>query len=220
MPRIDIKELTVTYLLKDKSTIKAIDNLSFSFPSNKTSIIMGENGCGKSTLLKAICCFFRFDGHIFIDGVDVESQPIKNFNLAYVDQDFNLYPQFDVFDNIAFPLKKIKLSADEIDKRVNQIAKELEINNCLSRKPKELSIGQQQRVAFARALVRKPNILLLDEVFSNLDEPTHEKTRTYLKEMIKAYNITCLYVTHNVNDALKMGDNIYTMTPSSIRKSK
>lgn len=220
MATIEIKNLTVTYKTKDKNGYKAIDDLSFKFPSNKISVLMGDNGCGKSTLLKAICCFFRFDGYIYINGIDVESKPLSSFKISYVDQDFLLYPQFDVFENISFPLKKQKLSYSEIEKRVNETAEQLGLSLLLSRKPRELSIGQQQRVALARAVVKNPDILLLDEVFSNLDVPNQEKTREYLKKIIKKYSMTCIYVTHSMEDAIKMSTDIYRMTPSAIRKNK
>ena len=220
MAEIEIKNLTVTYLTKDKQAITAIDDLSFIFPSGETSILMGENGCGKSTLLKAICCFFKFDGYIYVNGVDVESKPLSTFNISYVDQDFSLYPHFDVFENIAYPLKNLKISYNEIQKRVESIAENLNLSLLLSRKPKELSIGQQQRVALARALVKKPDILLMDEVFSNQDIPNQDKTREYLKNLIKMYNMTCIYITHSSDDALKMGGKIYTMTPEKIKLKK
>ena len=162
MPDIKVKNLTVTYIDKKKNETVAVRGLSARFDAGTLNVVMGFSGCGKTTLLKAIAGFFAFDGYIYFDGRDADTIPTRKRNLAYVSQDYVLYPSLTVFDNIAFPLKTARLKRDEVTERVKAIAETFGLTDCLTRLPKHLSGGQQQRVAIARAMVKHPNLILIE----------------------------------------------------------
>ena len=183
---------------------------------------------GKSSILNAISGSIIYDGEIFINDKDIQTISIQKRNISYVNQDIVLYPHFTVYDNIAYPLRLLKLPREEIDIRVRELAIELEIDFLLTRKPKFLSIGQQQRVAIARAFAKRPDIILMDEPLSNLDKETSSEIRLYIMSLLKKYKTTCIYVSHNISDALSLADHIFLLnegklvgefTPSEFLKS-
>lgn len=228
MPDVKVKNVTVTYVDKHKNETVAVRGLSCRFESGTLSVVMGFSGCGKTTLLKAIGGFFDFDGYIYFDGKDADTIPTRKRNLAYVSQDYVLYPSLTVFDNIAFPLKTARVRADEVTERVKDIAGALGLTDCLTRLPRHLSGGQQQRVALARAMVKRPALLLMDEPLSNVDAGSREALRHYIREAQKEEGTTVIYVTHDYREALELADRIYIMdegalvlsgTPDEIRAS-
>ena len=133
-----------------------------------------------------------------------------------INQNIVLYPHFTVYDNIAYPLRLLKLPREDIDIRVRELANELDIAFLLTRKPKYLSIGQQQRVAIARAFAKKPDILLMDEPLSNLDKELSNEIRLYIKELMQTYKTTCIYVSHNISDALSLADHIFLINEGKL----
>ena len=163
MSNIKIENLSVTFENKKKSKVVALDNLSLDIKDNSLNVILGYSGSGKTTLLRAIAGLIDYDGKIYFDGVDALSLTVQERNVSMVTQNYVLYRSMTIFENIAFPLKIAGASKDEIIKRVNDVAIKLDIEHCLSRKPKHLSGGQQQRACLARALVKKPNIYIFDE---------------------------------------------------------
>jgi len=227
MPKIEIKDLTVEYKSR-AGAIRVLDNLDVTFQNGKFSSILGYTGSGKTTLLRTIIGLLPYEGSIFIDGVDQNDTLIKDKNIAYVSQECALYHHLSVFDNIAFPLKLIKASREEIIQRVNEVADTLGIRFLLSRKPRVLSGGQQQKVALAKALIKRPNICILDEPFSNLDEKTRTEFKKLIKNVMSDQKITVLYVTHDFEEALAISDEIFIIddkkieihgSPSEINKS-
>ena len=188
--------------------IKVLENINTSFADQSFNVILGPSGCGKTTLLKAIMGVIEYEGEISFNDVPSGNLTIAEKNVSYVSQDIVLYPFMTIFDNIAFPLKAVKASRDEILERVYNIAEKLELTDCLSRKPRHLSIGQQQRVALARALVKRPSICLFDEPFSNLDSITRSESRRFLKNLLKEIGVTVIYVTHDLEEALSIADKI------------
>lgn len=215
MPEIEISHLGVTYLHRKKETT-AIRDLSLRIPNEKISVILGASGSGKTTLLMAILNRFAFDGEIRSDGVDIETMELGQRNLAYVSQTFDLYPHFTIYDNLAFPLKTIGASHEEIDERVLEMADFLGLRVCLSRKPKDLSVGQQQRVSLGRALIKRPSLLLLDEPFSNLDVAFRQKMLHLLRDYQISSQITIVYVTHQIKDALWVGDHFIVLEQGTL----
>lgn len=212
MANIKVENLTVKFqLAKNKSIITALDKFSATFENGKISVILGKSGSGKSTLLKSIIGSVLINGNIYINGVDSEKMSIQEKNMSYVSQEFGLYPQMSVYDNIAFPLTMIKAPVDEIETRVKEIAATLGIERFLSRKPKELSIGQRQKVAFARAFIKKSDIYLFDEPFSNLDKPIADELRILLKDLIKSQDATVIIVTHESTDVFRLADRAYIL---------
>lgn len=209
MPKIELKDVVVSYFDRKGNETEVIHKLNTTFEDGTFNCVIGFSGCGKTTLLRAILDLEPYDGDILFDGV--EGRKIKKIdkNLAYIPQNLALYPTMSVFENIAFPLKILKTDRDEIVERVNEIAKRLGIQHILSRRPRQISIGQQQRVAIARALVKRPSVCLFDEPLSNLDPELRYETRRFLKELFEGQNITVIYVTHELEEALSLSDKIY-----------
>ena len=215
MATLEFKNVSVYYRNK-KDIITAVDDVSFSFHDKKINVLIGFSGCGKTSILNSISGYILFDGEIYLNGEDITNIAIQKRNISYVDQEIVLYPHLTVYDNIAYPLKLLKLPREQIDIRVRELANELDIAFLLTRKPKYLSIGQQQRVAIARAFAKKPDIILMDEPLSNLDKETSDEIRNYIRQLIKENDSTCIYVSHNIFDAVNLADYIYVMNEGKI----
>ena len=209
-------DLYVDYVVK-KESISALKGVSFHVKRGELLVILGPSGCGKTTLLKTIAGLLPIrKGSMELDGIDATTLAVKDRNLAYVSQSFTTYRFYTVYRNIATPLKAARVPLDEIDRRVHEAARKLDIEYLLSRKPSELSGGQQQKVAIAKALVKHPSIYLFDEPFSNF------KTKTALREEIKRIHhdddATMVFVTHDLNDALALADRVLVMEEGKIVK--
>lgn len=217
MPNIVLKDITATYInKKTKEETTALSNVSTSFASNSINVVIGPSGSGKTTLLKCVAGLLDYDGLISFDGVDARSIDISNRNISYVNQQYALYPHMTVFDNIAFPLKSIGASKDEIISSIKEISTTFNLRYLWGRKPKELSGGQQQRVALARAIVKHPLIYLFDEPLSNVSSNERIKEREFIKDVIKKYCSTSIYVTHSINEAFFLADCIYVLNEGKI----
>ena len=189
--------------------VKAVVDLNLEVGDGEFVALLGPSGCGKTTTLLMVAGIYKpTKGRILFDDKDVTDLPPKDRNVGMVFQSYALYPHMTVYDNIAFPLKLKKVPKDEIDKKVKEVAKLLRIDNLLHRKPAQLSGGQQQRVALGRALVKEPDVLLLDEPLSNLDAKLRVLMRAELKRLQKELGITAIYVTHDQGEALVMSDRI------------
>ena len=215
MSKITFKNFSIYYKQR-KDIVVAVDDVSFSFYDKKINVLIGFSGCGKTSILNAISGRILYDGELFFDDKNAVDFAVQKRNISYVSQDFVLYPHMTVYDNVAYPLKLLKLPREEIDLRVREICEEVDISYLLTRKPKYLSIGQQQRVAIARAFVKKPEIVLLDEPLSNLDKDTSQSIRLLIKELVKENHSTCIYVSHNITDAVALADFIFVMDKGKI----
>lgn len=215
MSKITFKNFSIYYKQR-KDIVIAVDDVSFSFYDKKINVLIGFSGCGKTSILNAISGRILYDGELFFDDKNAVDFAVQKRNISYVSQDFVLYPHMTVYDNVAYPLKLLKLPREEIDLRVREICEEVDISYLLTRKPKYLSIGQQQRVAIARAFVKKPEIVLLDEPLSNLDKDTSQSIRQLIKELVKENHSTCIYVSHNITDAVALADFIFVMDKGKI----
>lgn len=212
MPQIVLEDVTVVYKSKKSgAAVRALDGCSAVFQNGKFSVIAGFSGCGKTTLLKAVGGVRPYDGKIYFDGVDCEGLGAASKNIAYVAQDYSLYPHLTVFENIAFPLHIAGAKREEILKRVNSVAERLGLEDCLSRKPRHISGGQQQRVALARAAVKRPSVILLDEPLSNVEAPARADARVFLKKFLKEIGCTAVYVTHDLREAMAVADELFVM---------
>jgi len=175
-------------------------------------IILGPSGAGKTVLLEVIAGIIEPDaGRVYLNGMDVTDLPPEKRGLAYVPQNYALFPNMNVHDNIAFGLKVRKTPKPEIERRVGEIAEVLGIGHLLHRKPRTLSGGEQQRVALARALVVEPPLILLDEPFANLDVQTRAKLLTEMKRWKRELGFTALHVTHSFEEAISLGDRVGVM---------
>ncbi len=211
MPQVKLENINVSYTHKKNKNF-VLKDLSVTFENNKINVILGESGCGKTTLLHLICGTLNAEqGSIYFDDLDITDFSIRNRNIALVNQNITLYPHLNVFKNIAFPLMHTNASGDEIKQRVYDVSKLLHIEHLLTRKPKQISLGQAQRVCIAKAIVKRPYVFLFDEPFSNLDEPLRIELRTELKKCLIDLNATSIFVTHSIKEAMTMGDYIYVM---------
>lgn len=204
---------------KKYGDIVALDNISIEIEKGKLICLLGPSGCGKSTLLSLIAGLEETtSGNIFFNRENVNSIDTKERDIGMVFQNYALYPHMTVFNNIAFPLKMKKYKKPEYTEMVNNIAKVLQIENLLSKKPGKLSGGQQQRVAIARALVKKPRILLLDEPLSNLDAKLRVELRDQIREIQRLFKITTIFVTHDQEEALSISDKVILLNDGKIQQ--
>ncbi|MDG7019632.1 MAG: sugar ABC transporter ATP-binding protein, partial [Nitrososphaerota archaeon] len=191
---------------------KVIDNLNLSIGDREFLTLLGPSGCGKTTTLRCIAGLEEVDsGRIVVDDRVINGVPSKDRDIAMVFQNYALYPFMSVRDNISFPLRLHKLPKDKIEKKVDEVAELLHISTLLSRKPKQLSGGEQQRVALGRALVRDPKLFLMDEPFSNLDAKLRVETRSEIKRLQGELGITTIFVTHDQSEAMALADRIAVM---------
>lgn len=226
---IEISHLSVIYeKTRSNPSVIALDDLSMELETGKFNVIVGPSGCGKTTLLRAIAGLEKYKGDIIVDKIDYRNVDPSDRNIAFVYQNYNLYPHLTIFDNIAFPLKARGASKQEIIKIVDEVAEELDIKFLYTRKIKELSGGQQQRVALARAMVKRPDIYLFDEPLSNISSEFRDKERIMIKKTINKYQSTAIYVTHNIKEATALADLIFVLdngrlvfkgTPKEVLKS-
>ncbi|WP_030144426.1 ABC transporter ATP-binding protein [Glycomyces sp. NRRL B-16210] len=187
----------------------AVDKLNLEIQEGEFLVLVGPSGCGKSTSLRMLAGLEEIDeGSIFINETDVSNLPPKSRDIAMVFQNYALYPHMSVFDNMAFALKLRRMPKAEIKQRVEDAAKLLDLTDYLGRKPKALSGGQRQRVAMGRAIVREPQVFLMDEPLSNLDAKLRVQTRSQIASLQKRLGITTVYVTHDQVEALTMGHRI------------
>lgn len=190
----------------------AVDKLNLEIADGEFLVLVGPSGCGKSTSLRMLAGLEDVNaGRIFIGDRDVTDVQPKNRDIAMVFQNYALYPHMTVRDNMGFALKIAGVPKDEIRKRVDEAAKILDLEPYLERKPKALSGGQRQRVAMGRAIVRKPQVFLMDEPLSNLDAKLRVQTRTQIASLQRSLGVTTVYVTHDQTEALTMGDRIAVM---------
>ena len=216
MYKLKIEKLNAYYTNK-KTKTKVLDDFSLNLKQGELLVILGPSGCGKTTLLKCITGTLDYDeGYIEINGIDAQRLSIKDRNLAYVSQSFFTYGFMSVYNNIALPLKAQKVPIEEIEHRVLEISKKLEIDYLLSRRPKQLSGGQQQKVALARALIKNPDIYLFDEPLSNLDPLVKVELKKTIKKIKEEYNATMIFVTHDINDAIYLADRVIIMNDGKI----
>jgi multiple sugar transport system ATP-binding protein len=191
------------------STRPAVDALDLSVADGEFLVLVGPSGCGKSTSLRMLAGLEEInDGRVLIGDRDVTDVPPKDRDIAMVFQNYALYPHMTVAENMGFALKIAGVSKDERANRVLQAAQLLDLEPYLGRKPKALSGGQRQRVAMGRAIVRQPQVFLMDEPLSNLDAKLRVQTRTQIASLQRRLGVTTVYVTHDQTEALTMGDRI------------
>jgi multiple sugar transport system ATP-binding protein len=206
MATVTFKEASRIY---PKTVRKAVDRLNLEIGDGEFVVLVGPSGCGKTTSLRMLAGLEPVDeGGIFIGEQNVVGLPPRSRDIAMVFQNYALYPHMNVGENMGFALKMAKLEKAEIAARVREAAKILDLEDYLERKPGQLSGGQRQRVAMGRAIVRKPQVFLMDEPLSNLDAKLRVSTRTQIAELQSRLGVTTLYVTHDQVEAMTMGDRV------------
>jgi spermidine/putrescine transport system ATP-binding protein len=212
----EVQLLGLTKRFDDQVAVDAIDA---KIEGGEFFSLLGPSGCGKTTTLRMIAGFERpTAGRIVLDGVDVASVPPHERNVHTVFQNYALFPHLNVFDNIAFGLRRRRVGRDEVRRRVHESIELVELHGLSERRPRQLSGGQQQRVALARALVLRPAVLLLDEPLGALDAKIRKQLRLELKALQEEVGITFAFVTHDQEEALSMSDRVAVMNGGRIEQ--
>ena len=196
-------------VVKRFGDVVAVKDFNLEIEDKEFVVFLGPSGCGKTTTLRLIAGLENpEEGDIFIDGQRVNDLSPADRDIAFVFQFYALYPHLNVYDNIAFPLKAVKVSKSEIDTQVKRVAEILQISDMLNRKPSVLSGGEMQRVALGRAMVRQPKVYLLDEPMANLDAKIRVDTRAEIKRLQHEIGATTIFVTHDQVEAMSLADRI------------
>lgn len=193
-----------------------LKNINLEINHGEYFVILGETGAGKTMLVECIAGLHKFSGKIFIDGIDISNVPIEKRNTGLVYQDYALFPNLNVMDNIKFGLKIRKFSEEAINENVCEISKILKVHHLLDSDVKNLSCGEKQRISLARVLVINPKILLLDETLAALDPNTQNEVKNFLKEIHKERNLTTIHITHNFEEAISLADRLGVMHKGEI----
>ncbi|HEX2283348.1 MAG TPA: sn-glycerol-3-phosphate ABC transporter ATP-binding protein UgpC [Mycobacterium sp.] len=197
---------------KSFGSTDVVSDLNLELPDGSFTVLVGPSGCGKSTSLRMLAGLESItSGEITIGERTVTNLQPRDRDVAMVFQNYALYPHLTVRENIAFPLRAAKKPRAAALKRANEVAESLGLGELLDRKPKDLSGGQQQRVAIGRAIIREPSVFLFDEPLSNLDAKLRVETRTELLQIQRRLGITCLYVTHDQEEAMTLSDRMVVM---------
>ncbi|MDR0909522.1 MAG: sn-glycerol-3-phosphate ABC transporter ATP-binding protein UgpC [Spirochaetaceae bacterium] len=215
MAKVELKGIAKVY----EGNVRAVDNANIVVEDKEFVVFVGPSGCGKSTTLRMVAGLEDItEGELYIDGELMNDVPPKDRNIAMVFQNYALYPHMSVYDNMAFGLKIKKVPKDEIDRRVKDAARILDIEKFLDRKPKALSGGQRQRVAVGRAIVRSPKVFLFDEPLSNLDAKLRVSMRAEISKLHHDLNATMIYVTHDQVEAMTMANKIVVMKDGKVQQ--
>ena len=215
MAGISLKNVQKIY----SGNVTAVHKFNLDIKDKEFVVLVGPSGCGKSTTLRMIAGLEDIsEGELYIGDRLVNDVQPKDRNIAMVFQNYALYPHMTVFENMAFGLKLRKVPKDEIKRKVEEVAGILDITHLLNRKPKALSGGQRQRVALGRAMVRNPDVFLLDEPLSNLDAKLRTTMRSEIIKLHRRLDATFVYVTHDQTEAMTMGDRIVVMKDGHIQQ--
>lgn len=212
-------EVVLENIAKSYDKTRVIQGVSLTVQDREFVVLVGPSGCGKSTILRMIAGLETItDGTIRIEDRVVNAVPPKDRDIAMVFQNYALYPHMSVYENMAFGLKMRKTPKAEIEQKVQEAARILDLEHLLQRKPKQLSGGQRQRVALGRSIVRNPKVFLMDEPLSNLDAKLRVQMRTEIANLHKRLNATTIYVTHDQVEAMTMGDRIVILDQGVIQQ--
>ncbi|SHH96122.1 ABC transporter ATP-binding protein [Clostridium grantii] len=215
MASLELKHIYKVY----SGNVTAVKDFNLVIEDKEFIVFVGPSGCGKSTTLRMIAGLEEISqGELFIGDKVVNDVAPKDRDIAMVFQNYALYPHMTVYDNMAFGLKLRKTPKDEIDRKVREAARVLDIEQLLERKPKALSGGQRQRVAMGRAIVRAPKVFLMDEPLSNLDAKLRVQMRTEIAKLHKKLQTTFIYVTHDQTEAMTLGSQIVVMKDGIIQQ--
>lgn len=210
-------EIVFDNVSKRFGNTKVIENLNLKLEDGKFTVLLGPSGCGKTTLLRMIAGIGpATEGKIYMDGEDISDVPPGKRNVAMVFQSYAIYPTMSVRENIEFCLKNNKISKEERERRVQNVAKIVGLEDYMNRKPSQLSGGQRQRIALARAMVKEPAVFLMDEPLSNLDAKLRATMRSELIQLHEELKTTFVYVTHDQVESMAMADYIVLMNQGKI----
>lgn len=213
--------LQVEHLSKYFEAVSVLQDLSFTLEKGKTLSILGKSGCGKTTLLKVLSGLLSADkGTVTLDGKKMNTVNPSQRGMVYLYQEALLFPHLNVMKNISFGLEIKGWDKKVIDEKCFEMVNQLGLNGHESKMPEELSGGQKQRVAFGRAIITHPAVILLDEPFGNLDTQFRSEMQVFFKELVAKHSTTTLFVTHDLKEALKVGDEIALMDRGQLKTYK
>jgi len=216
MAKVELKNVCKTYEKK----VEIVKDINLEINDKEFIVLVGPSGCGKSTILRMIAGLEEITaGEVYIGEKVVNAVHPKDRDIAMVFQNYALYPHMNVYENMAFGLKMRKFKKDVIDQRVKEAAEILNLTEYLDRKPRQLSGGQRQRVALGRAIVREPQVFLMDEPLSNLDAKLRVQMRFEIKKLHERLKTTFIYVTHDQVEAMTMGDRIVVLNGGIIQQA-
>lgn len=218
-----MKFLEIQHISKSFGQDHIVKDLMISLDAHKTLSILGKSGCGKTTMLKIIAGILKADkGEIFLKEQNITSLQPNKRSVVYLYQDDILFPHLNVFENIAFGLRIKKMPENQIQDLVNSMIKSLELDGHEKKMPHQISGGQRQRVSFGRAIIINPSLLLLDEPFGSLDAGTRKTMQHLFQRLASEFEITSVFVTHDLKEAILMGDEIGFMESGHLKiyKSK
>ena len=214
MSYLQLKNLTASY---DKEIV--LNNLSLEINQGELLSLLGSSGCGKTTTLRIVSGFLKaITGNVFLNGIDISKQAPNERGFGYVFQSYALFPHLTVEDNVGFGLKQKKVRSSQIQIKVDEMLKLVDLIEYRHRRPKELSGGQKQRVALARAMAIDPSLLLLDEPLSNLDAALRIKMRMEIKRIQQKHTMTAIYVTHDQEECFSISDRVAIMNDGLIEQ--
>ena len=214
--RVVLKDLVKNFANSERA---AVNRINLIIEDGELAVLLGPSGCGKTTTLRMIAGLEQPDsGHIFVRDRDITDLAPKDRRVAMVFQNFSMYPTMNVYDNIAFPLHAIKMNRKEIDRTVREMAQLVNVDHLLKRSARQVSGGEAQRVALARAMVRRPEVFLMDEPLSNLDAKLRVQLRTEIKRLHQDTGATFVFVTHDQEEAMTLGDKIIVMNHGDIQQ--
>ena len=213
----EIRFENVSKIYQDKNV--AVKNINLNIKDKEFVVLVGPSGCGKTTTLRMLVGLEEISkGKLYIDNKCVNTIPPKERDIAIVFQNYALYPHMTAYENLSFGLKIKKIKKKEIHKRVMKVAKLLEIEDLLNKKPKSMSGGQRQRVAIGRAIIREPKVFLFDEPLSNLDAKLRVQMRIEIAKLHQRLKTTIVYVTHDQVEAMTLGDRIVVMDKGEVKQ--
>lgn len=210
--------LEVEHATKCFGEVPVLKDLSFAVEKGQTLSILGKSGCGKTTLLKALAGLLTLDkGDVVLDGINMNSVNPAKRGIVYLYQETLLFPHLNVMSNIAFGLEIKKQEKKQIRQKCEEMIHQLGLEGHENKMPDELSGGQKQRVAFGRAIITDPAVILLDEPFGNLDAQIRSEMQVFFKEKVSDFGTTTLFVTHDLKEALKVGDQMAFMDEGKLK---
>ncbi len=210
--------LNIDKLEKTFGPEKVVDRLSCELEAHQTLSILGRSGCGKTTLLKMIAGLESSDtGSIFLEGQNITTAPPQSRGIVYLYQEPLLFPHLNVWENLAFGLRLHKVASGAIKEQTEKMLENIGLSNHAEKMPHQLSGGQRQRVAFGRAIIVNPKLLLLDEPFASLDVEIRSNMQQLFKDLTSRFDITSIFVTHDLKEALLMGDQIAYMQKGQLK---